>query len=49
MICAGDLRSSIEIVHADDEAGRVKLIDEYTFSDTGRKRRTVNVFRKRLG
>jgi ketosteroid isomerase-like protein len=41
MICAGDIRTSFEIVHADDVKGRVKVIDEYTFSDTGRKVRNV--------
>jgi hypothetical protein len=48
MICAGDIRSSLEIVHADDEVGRVKLIDEYTFTDPGRRVRTANFFRRRL-
>lgn len=41
MICAGDIRASFEIIHADDERGHVKLVDQYTFSDTGRKVRNV--------
>ena len=41
MICAGDIRATFEVVQADDEQGRVRLIDEYTFSDTGRKVRNV--------
>jgi len=41
MICAGDIRATFEVVHADDETGRVRVVDEYTFSDTGRKVRNV--------
>jgi len=41
MICAGDIRATFEVVQADDETGRVRLIDQYTFSDTGRKVRNV--------
>ena len=37
MICAGDIRAKFEVVHADDETAVVKLVDEYTFTDTGRK------------
>ena len=41
MICAGDIHTTFEVVHADDETGRARVIDEYTFSDTGRKVRNV--------
>jgi hypothetical protein len=41
MICAGDIRATFEVVHADDETGRVRVVVEYTFSDTGRKVRNV--------
>jgi len=41
MICTGDIRATFEVLHADDESGRVRLIDEYTFSDTGRKVRNA--------
>lgn len=41
MICAGDIHATFEVLFADDERGRVRLIDEYTFSDTGRKVRNV--------
>ena len=37
MICAGDIRARFEVVEADDEGGVVKLVDEYTFTDTGRR------------
>ena len=37
MICSGDIRATFEVLHADDETGRVRVVDEYTFSDTGRK------------
>jgi len=36
MICETDIRAKFEIVDADDRAGRVKLVDDYTFSDTMR-------------
>lgn len=41
MICAGDIRAAFEVVHADDDTGRVRVVDDYTFSDTGRKVRNV--------
>ena len=41
MICAGDIRATFEVVQADDETGRVRVVDEYTFSDTGRRVRNV--------
>jgi len=41
MICAGDIRTTFEILQADDATGRVKVIDEYTFSETGRRVKNV--------
>ena len=41
MICTGDIHSTFEIIHADDKTGRVRVIDEYTFSDTGRRVRNA--------
>ena len=41
MICGGDIRATFVIVHADDECGMVKLVDDYTFTDTGRKVRNT--------
>jgi SnoaL-like domain len=46
MICAGDLRVTFEVVHADDQGGRARVVDEYTFSDT--KRRVRNVIDSRF-
>jgi ketosteroid isomerase-like protein len=37
MICAGDIQATFEVVHADDECGKVELVDTYTFAETGRK------------
>lgn len=37
MICETDIRATFHVVHADDDAGRVQLCDDYTFSSTGRK------------
>ena len=37
MICSGDIRTTFEVVRVDDRVGVVKLVDEYTFSDTGRR------------
>ncbi len=37
MICSGDIRTTFEIVSADDREGVVTLVDEYTFSETGRR------------
>src|ERR1700730_1499737 len=34
MICEGDIRASFELVHANDQDGRVKLLDTYTFGAT---------------
>lgn len=39
MICIGDIRATFEVVRADDREGVVKLVDEYTFTDTGRRLR----------
>ncbi len=41
MICQGDIRAAFDVIDADDRAGRVSVIDEYTFSDTGRPVRNV--------
>ncbi len=52
MICNSDIRVKFEIVDADDGAGRVKLIDVYTFGvskkppDPGR--RVVNAIESRF-
>ena len=42
MICqpadhAGDIHAMFNVIHADDHSGWVNLIDDYTFSSTGRK------------
>jgi len=37
MICRGDIRAKFHVLHADDQGGLVKVVDEYTFSDTGRE------------
>jgi ketosteroid isomerase-like protein len=37
MICSGDIRTTFEIVSVDDREGVVALVDEYTFSETGRR------------
>jgi SnoaL-like domain len=36
MICDGDIRATFDVVDADDHSGQVKLVDDYTFSSTGR-------------
>ena len=37
MICEGtDIRAEFEVVHANEQEGRVNLVDDYTFTDTGR-------------
>jgi hypothetical protein len=42
MICElSDVKATFEIVHANDFDGRVNLVDEYTFSDTGYPVRNV--------
>ncbi|HYP12472.1 MAG TPA: nuclear transport factor 2 family protein [Bryobacteraceae bacterium] len=37
MISQGDIRVTYEVVAADDHGGLVRLVAEYTFSDTGRR------------
>jgi ketosteroid isomerase-like protein len=37
MICEGDIRVTFEVVEASKQEGFVKLVDEYTFSETGRR------------
>jgi ketosteroid isomerase-like protein len=34
MICDGDIRATFEVVHANDQDGRVKVVDTYTFGAT---------------
>jgi hypothetical protein len=42
MICdRTDIRATFDVLNADDREGRVSLVDEYTFRDTGRKVRNV--------
>src|SRR5450755_4550027 len=37
MICGGDIRVTVEEIHATEQEGVVRLVDEYTFSETGRR------------
>jgi ketosteroid isomerase-like protein len=37
MICNGDIRATFDVVRADDREGVVKVIDEYSFTETGRR------------
>ncbi len=37
MICSGDISASFEVVRVDDREAVVRLVDEYTFTDTGRR------------
>ena len=37
MICGGDISATFSILRADDREGLVKVVDEYTFTDTGRR------------
>ena len=37
MICNGHIHSAFEIVRADEATAVAKLVDEYTFTDTGRR------------
>jgi hypothetical protein len=41
MICAGDIKATFSVVHADDRSGQVSLVDDYTFSETGRHVKNV--------
>src|SRR3954462_7066779 len=34
MICEGDIRATFEVVHADEQKGKVKLVDTYPFGAT---------------
>ena len=34
MICKGDIRATFKVVHANDQEGRVRLVDRYTFGAT---------------
>src|SRR2546425_11048134 len=36
MICQGDIRATCDLVQADDRSGEVNLVDDYTFSSSGR-------------
>jgi len=36
MVCQTDIQCTFDVVAADDREGLVRLVDEYTFSDTGR-------------
>jgi ketosteroid isomerase-like protein len=47
LICSGDIRTTFEIVKVDDCEGIVTLVDEYTFSETGRRVR--NPIESRFG
>jgi len=37
MICSGDIHLTFEIVSADESSAVAKLVDEYTFTDTGKR------------
>jgi ketosteroid isomerase-like protein len=37
MICEGDIQASFDVVSADHNMGQVSLVDDYTFTSTGRK------------
>src|SRR3954471_13993830 len=37
MICSGDIRATFQVLSADDACGASKVVDEYTFADTGRR------------
>jgi hypothetical protein len=41
MVCAGDIRATVDVTRADDRTGEVRVVDDYTFSDTGRHVRNV--------
>jgi hypothetical protein len=36
MICCGDISATYEIVHANEREGVAQVVDDYTFTDTGR-------------
>lgn len=37
MICETDIKATFEVVLEDEKEGRVKLVDHYTFQETGKK------------
>lgn len=37
MICTSDISATFEVARADDSVGVVTLVDDYTFTDTGRR------------
>lgn len=41
MICDTDIRTAFEVVNADNETAVAKVVDEYTFTETGRRVRNV--------
>jgi len=48
MICAGDIEAKFEIVEVDDRAGRVALIDRYTFHSGKSANPVVNLIDSRF-
>jgi ketosteroid isomerase-like protein len=51
MICQTDIRASFQLLEVDDRVGHVNLVDDYTFSSTGRAVHNVidSYFRLRDG
>src|ERR1700676_4477938 len=43
MICEGDITAAFDLVCADDRVGQVSLVDDYTFTPTGRKVPTSSI------
>lgn len=43
MICAGDIRVTFDVLHADDHEGRARIVDVYTFGAPKRPRPVRNV------
>jgi hypothetical protein len=37
MVCSGDVKATVRELKADDSHGRVLIVDDYTFRDTGRR------------
>jgi len=37
LICEGDIRATLKTFEVDEQKGKADLVDEYTFSDTGRR------------
>ncbi len=37
MICSGDIRTTFKVTEANEEGGTVQAIDNYTFTETGRR------------